>query len=116
MKKRKRSAFGIFLILLMSFFIIACASEPVRVDLPADHPANPHAPETAFAPPPNPFQNNVPVAATEADNSSSVIHQKHQPAHQHQMSSEMDKTGHDHPPSHASDGQNSEHQNKEHNQ
>ena len=116
MRKLKRSVFGMFLILLISFLMIGCASEPVKVDLPADHPANPHAPETAFTPPPNPFQNNVPMAVTESDRSSSMTHQKHQPAHQHQMSSEMDKTGHDSKPSRASEGQNSEHQHKEHNQ
>ena len=116
MKKLTYRVYGFFLIPLISFFIIGCASEPVKVDLPVNHPANPNAPETAFTPPPNPFQNNDPVTATESDRSSSMTHQKHQPAHQHQTSSEMDKTGHDPGASHASEGQNSEHQHKEHHQ
>lgn len=116
MKKLNHSVFGFFLILNMLFFITGCASESVKVDLPANHPANPHSPETAFTPPPNPFQNNVPMAKHEADSSSSMTHEKHKPAHQHQMSPEMDKMGHDSKPSHAAEGQNPEHQHKEHNQ
>ena len=46
----------LFLLLLMAFFIIGCASEPVKVDLPANHPANPEAQEAQFSAPPNPFQ------------------------------------------------------------
>jgi hypothetical protein len=40
----------------MEFFIIGCASEPVKVDLPVNHLGNPLSNETAFTPPPNPFQ------------------------------------------------------------
>ena len=116
MKKRKHSAYGIVLILFMSIFIIGCVSEPLKVDLPANHPANPQSRETAFIPPPNPFQDNIPMVEHEADNSSSMTHEKHKPAHQHQMSPVMDKMGHDSKPSHASEVQNPEHQHKEHNQ
>ena len=116
MKIRKHTAYGIFLILSMSFFIIGCASEPVKFDLPANHPANPQSRETAFIPPPNPFQDNIPMVKHEADSSSSMTHEKRKSAHQHQMSPEMDKMGHDYKPSHASEGQNSEHQHKEHRQ
>ena len=116
MKKRKNSIYGFFLILLIPFFIIGCASEPVQVDLPANHPANPHSQETVFIPPPNPFQNDIPMAKHEAENRSSMTHEKHKPAHQHQMSPELDKMGHDSKPSNPSEKQNPEHQHKEHNQ
>jgi hypothetical protein len=56
------------------------------------------------------------MANHEAENGPSMTHEKHQPAHQHQMSPEMDKMGHDSRPPHASEKQNSEHQHKEHNQ
>ena len=115
MKKQNHSAFGIFLVLLISFFLIGCVSEPVKVHLPANHPANPQSRETTFIPPPNPFQDNIPMAKHAADSSSSMTHGEHKPAHQHQMSPEMDKTGHDSEPSHATEGQNPEHQHKEHN-
>lgn len=116
MKKRQHSIYGIFLIPFMSFLIIGCASEPIKVDLPANHPANPQSPETAFIPPPNPFQNNIPMVKHAAGSGSSMAHEEHKPAHQHQTSPEMDKIGHDSKPSQVSEGQNSEHQHKEHSQ
>jgi hypothetical protein len=97
----------------MSFFIIACTSEPVKVDLPDNHPANPQYQGTAFIPPPNPFQNNIPIVKHEAESSSSMTHEKHQPADQHQMSPNME---HYSKPSQASEEQNPEHQHKEHDQ
>lgn len=116
MKNLNHRAYRISLILLMPFLLFACASEPVKVDLPANHPANPHSQETVFIPPPNPFQNDIPMAKHEAENRSSMTHEKHQPAHQHQMSPELDKMGHDSKPSNPSEKQNPEHQHKEHNQ
>jgi hypothetical protein len=112
MKNLTHRAYGISLIPLMSFLLFACASEPVKVDLPANHPANPQSQETAFVPPPNPFQNNITRVQHEGDGGSSMTHEKHQPAHQHQMSPNI---GHDSMPSQSSEEQNSEHQHKEHN-
>jgi hypothetical protein len=97
----------------MSFLLFACASEPVRVDLSANHPANPQSQETAFIPPPNPFQNNIPRVEHEGGGSSSMTHEEHQPAHQHQRSP---KIGHDSMPSHGFEEQNPKHQHKEHSQ
>jgi hypothetical protein len=97
----------------MSFLLFACVSEPVKVDLPAKHPANPQSQETAFIPPPNPFQNNIPRVEHEEDGSSSMTHEKHQPSHQHQMSPQM---GHDSMPAQDSEEQNPQHQHKEHSQ
>ena len=116
MKNRNHSTYGFLLILLMLFFTIGCASEPVQVDLPANHPANPHSQEAAFIPPPNPFLDNIPMAKHEAHGSSSMTHEKHKPAHPHKMTPEMDKMANDSKPSHASEEQNPEHQHKEHNQ
>ena len=113
MKKLNHRAFGISLILLMSFLLFACVSEPVKVDLPANHPANPQSEETAFIPPPNPFQNNISIVKHESESSSSMTHEKHQPAHQHQMSP---KIGHESMPSQGYEEQNYEHQHKEHSQ
>ena len=111
MKNLTQRAYGISLISLMSFLLFACASEPVKVDLPAKHPANPQSQETSFIPPPNPFQNNIPRVEHEEDGSSSMTHEKHQPSHQHQMSPQM---GHDSTSSQGSEEQNPEHQHKEH--
>jgi hypothetical protein len=113
MKKSNHRAFGIFLIPIMSFLLFACASEPVKVDLPANHPANPQSQETAFIPPPNPFQNNITRAEDEKDGGSSMTHEKLQPAHQHHMSPKM---GQESMPSRGSEEQNPHHQHKEHSQ
>ena len=113
MKRLKHRSFGITLLLLTSIFIIACASEPVRVDLPDNHPANPQSQATVFIPPPNPFQNDLPIVEHETQGSSPMIHEKHQPADPHQMGSQM---GHEATPSQTSEEQNPEHQHEEHNQ
>ena len=111
MKNLTHRAYEISLIPLMSFLLFACASEPVKVDLPSNHPANPQSQETAFIPPPNPFQNNVSMSEHEGDGSSSMTHEKHQPEHQHQMSP---KTGHDSMPAQGSEEQNPQDPHKEH--
>ena len=111
MKNLSHKACGISFILLLPFLIFACASEPVKVDFPANHPANPQSQETAFIPPPNPFQINVSMGEEEGDSSSSMNHEKHPPAHQHQMSPNK---GHDSMSSQGSEEQNPEHQHKEH--
>ena len=78
----------ISLLPLMSFFIIACASDPVKFDFPVNHPANPQSQETAFIPPPNPFKGSMQM---ETGNSNSITPNKQVPAHQHQMEHEMSK-------------------------
>jgi uncharacterized membrane protein YagU involved in acid resistance len=113
MKNLNHRAYVISLIPIISFLLSACASEPVKVDLPEKHPANPQAQATAFIPPPNPFLNNIPMAEHEGHSSSSMTHEKHQPAHQHHMSTHTEE---DSRPSQASEEQNSEHQHMEHDQ
>ena len=116
MKNLNHRAHGISLVILMSFFIIACTSEPVKVDLPANHPANPQSQGTTFIPPPNPFKNDIPMAENQAGSSSAMTPEKQQSAHQHQMSPQTGKMDHDSKSSHASEIQNTEHQHEEHNQ
>ena len=98
-------AYEVSLIPLISLFIIACVSEPVKVDLPANHPANPQTQETAFIPPPNPFQGHMQM---ESGGSTPMKQSKQVPTHQHQMThqiskesmpttkSDMEMEGHDH--------------------
>ena len=116
MNKLNHRTFGILLTLFMTFFLISCAGEPVRVDLPANHPAIPQSEETAFIPPPNLFQNNIPAAENQSGSSSSMTHEQHQPAQPHQMNPEMDKMRHDSESSPASKAQDPEHQHKENHQ
>jgi hypothetical protein len=108
--------FGIFLALFMAFFLVRCAGEPVRVDLPANHPANPQSEETAFIPPPNPFQNNIPAAEHRSESSSSMTQEEHQSAQPHRMNPGMDKMDHGSDSSQASEVQGPEHQHTENHQ
>jgi hypothetical protein len=67
-----------FSIVLMIFFITGCASEPVTIDLPLNHPANPHAQEAEFTPPPNPFQEDVTAMKGESTPDSMMKHKTHE--------------------------------------
>ena len=95
MKKRNENAFGFFLILFLTFFIISCAGDPLKVDLSANHPANPGTQEAAFIPPPNPFQEDVTAMKGESTSDSMMNHktqdeidQKHM---NHNMANEKEK-------------------------
>lgn len=74
MKKLEFKTSGLFLILLMTFFIIGCASEPVKIDLPANHPSKPEAQEAEFNPPPNPFQQDATAMKGESTPDSMMKH------------------------------------------
>ncbi|MGD9281530.1 MAG: hypothetical protein PVF60_11595 [Desulfobacterales bacterium] len=113
MKNLNHRTFGIFLALLVTLFMMSCASEPVSVDLPANHPANPQGEESAFNPPPNPFQNNNPAVVHQSESSSSMTHEEHQSAQPHQMNPKMDKMRHGSDSSQASEAQGPEHEHKE---
>ena len=89
MKKLNHSAYGIFLILLMSFFIIGCVSEPVKIDLPANHPANPEAQEAEFTPPPNPFQEDVTAMKGESTQDSMMKPKTHEESGEQHMNHNM---------------------------
>jgi hypothetical protein len=83
MRNLKDRTTGLFLILLVTFFIIGCANDPVKVDLSANHPANPEAQEAEFIPPPNPFKEDVTAMKAEStpammmDKSHDKKNQKH---------------------------------------
>lgn len=82
---------GCFLSMMIVFLLIGCAGEAVKIDLPANHPANPQAPETAFVAPPNPFEEGMPMAAQEAGSSSSMTHEKQPSMQQPHMMHPMDQ-------------------------
>lgn len=63
-------AFFIFIMLVL----IGCAGESVRVEFPINHPANPEALETEFAPPQNPFKTDVVVMEEEPETDSMMKH------------------------------------------
>ena len=78
MKKLNYRTSGRVLIALTIFFIIGCVSEPVKVDLQANHPADPEAQEVEFTPPPNPFQADVTVMKGESTPDSMMKHKTHE--------------------------------------
>ena len=119
MKKRNDNASGFFLILFLTFFIINCASEPVIVDLPIDHPANPGAQESEFAPPPNLFQEEIADMEERSEGESMMNHQMHkekdQPHSGHGMGMGKEQ-GSDSEPTMKPDEGEHNHQHKEHRQ
>jgi hypothetical protein len=88
-KNLNYKTFGRFSIVLVFFFIIGCASEPVKVDLPANHPANPGAQEAEFIPPPNPFQQDVTAMKGESTPDSMMKHKTHEERGQQHMDHNM---------------------------
>ena len=93
------------------FLVMACAGEPVKIDVPQNHPANPEAQETAFIPPPNPFQGHVQM---ETGGSSSMTQKNQTPSHRHQMTDQMDPMGTESMPAPKSDMEMDDHQHQEH--
>ena len=116
MKNLNYSTAGLSITIIMTFFIIGCVSKPVKVDLPSNHPANPQSKETAFTPPPNPFQQHIPMAKHNAAGNSTMINKEPPSAQQHQMNHGMPGMGHDSEPEKESETTNSEKQHKEHDQ
>ena len=74
MKHSGKSAFGALLILLISFWITGCVSDPVKINWPANHPANPETQEAKFIRPQNPFESNRAVMKEQSDNDSMMKH------------------------------------------
>ena len=111
MKLLNQSVFEFGVVLVICVSITACVSEPVIVEWPANHPANPRSPETVFIPPPNPFQNSNLRVDHEVQNNASMTHEKNQPEHQHQMSPD---TRHYSGPSQDPEEQNPQHRHKGH--
>jgi uncharacterized membrane protein YagU involved in acid resistance len=74
MKNSHYSTFGLSLILLVSFLFIGCVSEPVKINWPANHPANPETREAEFIAPPNPLETNMAVMKENPDEDSIMKH------------------------------------------
>lgn len=110
MKNLNYRAAGLLITVFMTFFIIGCVSDPVKVDLPVNHPANPQSNETAFIQPPNPFQTHMPMTGHKAAGSSSMMKKERPPAQQHQMPG----MGHNPKPEQESEAADPEKQHKEH--
>ena len=104
---------GCFLSMMIIFSLIGCAGEALKIDLPANHPANPQAPESAFVAPPNPFQKSIPMAAQEEGSSSSMTHEEQPSLQQPHMMHSMDQMQQDSKSSREAEGEN---QHKEHSQ
>ena len=59
MKNHKlRKAIRLLVLSVMLLFV-GCAGKPVSIELPADHPANPQAPDSQFTPPQNIFKTDL---------------------------------------------------------
>ena len=95
MKSLNNKSWGLIFSGFLLLFLMACASEPVNIDLPQNHPANPEAQETAFISPPNPFQSHMQMTGHGSGGTPSMTQKKQGPSHQHQMTHEMDKMGKD---------------------
>ena len=115
MKNSKFRALVVVSITLASFLTVSCARESIKVDLPANHPANPRSPETAFIPPPNPFMNGMPMTENQTGSGSAMTHEKQQSAHRQHMSPDTDHVDHESKSSPVSETQGTEHHHKEHN-
>ena len=96
MKNIKYRTSGLFLILWVTFFIIGCVSDPVKVDFSANHPANPEAREVEFIPPPNPFQEDVSAMKMESTPEPMMKHKTHDESGQKQMHHDMGTKKSDH--------------------
>ena len=96
MKNIKYRTSGLYLVLLVAFFIIGCVSDPVKVDLSANHPANPEAQEAEFIPPPNPFQEDVSAMKMESTSESMMKHKPQKESGKQHMNHQMgpDKKNH----------------------
>lgn len=89
MKDLNRRVSKFFLILSITFFIVGCASEPVKIDWPANHPTNPETQEAEFTPPPNPFQEDVTAMKRESAPDSMIKNKTHKEGDKQQMDHNM---------------------------
>jgi hypothetical protein len=66
------------LIFLLSFIYAGCAADPVKIEFPVTHPANPLAKESSFVPPPNPFMDREESSLIPQDSENSMLHKNMQ--------------------------------------
>ena len=74
MKNYKYSALGLLLTLSLSWVLVGCVSEPVKIEWPANHPANPESQEAEFIPPQNPFHTDMAVMKEAPEKNSMMNH------------------------------------------
>ena len=77
------------LTLLILFFIMGCASKPVKIGLPPNHPANPEAQEAEFITPQNPFQMDITVMKEAPEKDSAMKHKSHKESGKQHMDHKM---------------------------
>lgn len=109
----------LFVIPFMLFFIMGCASEPVKIDLPATNPANPAAQEAEFIPPQNPFQTDTVVMHEESEKDSMMNHEPQKETGMQHMVHDMEAGQEGHTESESKmdpDHKKSNHQHQEHGQ
>jgi hypothetical protein len=66
------------LIFLLSFIYSGCAADPVKIEFPVAHPANPLAQESRFVPLPNPFMDREESSLIRQDSEDSMLRQNMQ--------------------------------------
>ncbi|MGD2270674.1 MAG: hypothetical protein PVI06_09770 [Desulfobacterales bacterium] len=85
------------LIFIFALIYLGCAAKPVKIEFAVDHPANPSAPETAFLPIPNPFEERTASFVVPEDNTA-IGHDKHKDMQMHhQKEAQKNKESHKKP-------------------
>ena len=92
-----------------------CVSEPVRTELAIHHPANPRAPETPFARPPNPFKSDESMTDLETGSTGSMAPKGTADSHNQTMNHQMDPKKDSPQSPHESTAEKAEPGHKEHN-
>ena len=91
MKSLNFRVWGSITVACILFWGVGCVGDPLKVDLPQNHPANPLTKETAFIPPPNPFESHMQMTGHESGSNPPMPQKKQVPSHQHQMTHQMGK-------------------------
>lgn len=89
MKNKHYCAFGLLLILLISFLVMGCVSEPVKINWSQNHPANPETQEAEFIRPPNPFETDTAVMKEAPEKDAMMNHTMPKKSDMHQMDHSM---------------------------
>ena len=80
---------GTLLLLATPFFLMGCASEPVHINWPANHPVSPETQEAEFIRPQNPFETDMAVMKEAPDNDSMLKHTMPQESGMQHMDHDM---------------------------
>lgn len=89
MKNMHYCVIGLLLILLISFLVMGCVSEPAKINWPLNHPANPATQEAEFIRPPNPFESNMAVIEEAPNKDAMMNHTMPKESDMHQMDHSM---------------------------